>query len=58
MEIHDVEKLGPKLRVESLGMSYVVIFDHAEIKIHQSWTDQGVPRLVALQVHARSCHRR
>src|SRR5713101_4754231 len=42
--IHNIEKLGPKLRVEAIGDSFdVVVLEQREIEVHQSGSDECVP---------------
>ena len=52
--IQDVKELGPKLNVEGFRHSrYVVVLEHREIDVYQARPYQGIPPVVAEQVHAR-----
>ena len=48
--VRDVEKLGPKLRVEAIRDLFdVVVFEHGEIEVHQSGSDECVPAQISAQ---------
>jgi hypothetical protein len=46
--IQNIEKLGPKLRIEAIRSPLdVVVLEQGEIEVHQSGSDECVPAQVA-----------
>jgi hypothetical protein len=48
--IHNIEKLGPELRVEAIGDPLdVIVLEHGEIEVHQPRSDECVSTQVPAQ---------